>query len=55
MEGDISLKTKLSNGNVFYNVGLGTFYCDNYDDIIESAIKAGYNLIDTAYIYQNEK
>lgn len=47
----------LSNGDVFPSIGYGSYKVDGGrgEEVILEAIKAGYRLIDTATMYQNEK
>lgn len=49
----------LSNDQRFPKVGYGTYYEDSESEptqkLVEKAIDAGYRLIDTAYMYENEK
>ena len=55
MEEPVSKTLKLNNGNDIPKFGLGTLLVKNVADITYAGIKEGVRLIDTAWIYQNEK
>ncbi|CAO1368446.1 unnamed protein product [Diamesa serratosioi] len=48
---------KLNSGYEMPMIGLGTYLSTDYDvkSAVKSAISSGYRLIDTAYMYKNEK
>lgn len=49
---------RLNNGNCIPQIGLGTMFLempDNFQDIVDNAIAAGYRLFDTAALYGNEE
>lgn len=46
---------KLNNGLEIPKLGLGTYQGQRLEDIIDFSIEIGYRLIDTAFVYQNEK
>jgi len=55
--GAIEKSTKLSNGVIIPNIGIGTWQVPEKEsaDVVLQAIRQGYRLIDTAAIYKNEK
>ncbi|CAH0546885.1 unnamed protein product [Brassicogethes aeneus] len=52
------LKFKLNDGNLMPMIGLGTYQLKGSEliqDVLDKALGAGYRLIDTAKLYENEK
>ena len=48
------LSFSLNNGSAIPKVGLGTSNFPEFKDVLRTAIRTGYRLIDTARIYNNE-
>ena len=50
-------RIKLNNGSFIPSIGFGTSLIEGKEcvDLIKTAIEVGYNHIDTAAVYKNEK